>query len=108
MKHLIGGIDFGEGPRWHEGRLWYSDFHQKTVYSVGFDGNRKVELVLDDQPSGLGWMPDGSMLVVSMVKRQVLRVTGDEVFVHADLSDLATWHCNDMVVSSSGDRKSVV
>ncbi|HJP15837.1 MAG TPA: SMP-30/gluconolactonase/LRE family protein [Acidimicrobiales bacterium] len=102
MKHLIGGIDFGEGPRWHEGRLWYSDFHQKTVYSVGFDGNRKVELVLDDQPSGLGWMPDGSMLVVSMVKRQVLRVTGDEVFVHADLSDLATWHCNDMVVSSSG------
>ena len=47
-------------------------------------------------------MPDGSMLVVSMVKRQVLRVTGDEVFVHADLSDLATWHCNDMVVSSSG------
>jgi len=102
LKHLIGGIDFGEGPRWHEGRLWYSDFHQKTVYSVGFDGNRKVELVLDDQPSGLGWMPDGSMLVVSMVKRQVLRVTGDEVFVHADLSDLATWHCNDMVVSSSG------
>ncbi len=102
MKHLIGGIDFGEGPRWHEGRLWYSDFHQKTVYSVGFDGNRKVELVLDDQPSGLGWMPDGSMLVVSMIKRQVLRVTGDEVFVHADLSDLATWHCNDMVVSSSG------
>jgi sugar lactone lactonase YvrE len=102
LKHLIGGIDFGEGPRWHEGRLWYSDFHQKTVYSVGFDGNRKVELVLDDQPSGLGWMPDGSMLVVSMIKRQVLRVTGDEVFVHADLSDLATWHCNDMVVSSSG------
>ena len=102
MKHLIGGIDFGEGPRWHEGRLWYSDFHQKTVYSVDLNGERNVELTLDDQPSGLGWMPDGSMLVVSMTNRQVLRVFGNEVSVHADLSDLATWHCNDMVVNSAG------
>ena len=102
MKHLIGGIDFGEGPRWHNGRLWYSDFHQKTVYSVNLNGERSVEFTLDDQPSGLGWMPDGSMLVVSMVNRQVLRVSSDGVSVHADLSELATWHCNDMVVSSSG------
>ena len=102
MKHLIGGIDFGEGPRWHNGRLWYSDFHQKTVYSVDLNGERNVEFTLDDQPSGLGWMPDGSMLVVSMINRQVLRVSSDGVSVHADLSKLATWHCNDMVVSSSG------
>ena len=102
MKHLIGGIDFGEGPRWHNGRLWYSDFHQKTVYSVDLNGERSVEFTLDDQPSGLGWMPDGSMLVVSMVNRQVLRVSSDGVSVHADLSELATWHCNDMVVGSSG------
>jgi len=102
MKHLIGGIDFGEGPRWHNGRLWYSDFHQKTVYSVNLNGERSVEFTLDDQPSGLGWMPDGSMLVVSMVNRQVLRVSSDGVSVHADLSELATWHCNDMVVGSSG------
>ena len=101
MKHLIGGIDFGEGPRWHNGRLWYSDFHQKTVYSVDLNGERNVEFTLDDQPSGLGWMPDGSMLVVSMINRQVLRVSSDGVSVHADL-ELATWHCNDMVVSSSG------
>jgi len=102
MKHLIGGIDFGEGPRWHNGCLWYSDFHQKTVYSVDLNGERKIEFTMDDQPSGLGWMPDGSMLVVSMINRQVLRVSSDEVSVHADLSELATWHCNDMVVSSSG------
>ena len=102
MKHLIGGIDFGEGPRWHNGRLWYPDFHQKTVYSVDLNGERNVEFTLDDQPSGLGWMPDGSMLVVSMINRQVLRVSSDGVSVHADLSELATWHCNDMVVSSSG------
>ena len=102
MKHLIGGIDFGEGPRWHNGRLWYSDFHQKTVYSVDLNGERNVEFTLDDQPSGLGWMPDGSMLVVSMINRQVLRVSSDGVSVHADLSELATWHCNDMVVGSSG------
>ena len=102
MKHLIGGIDFGEGPRWHNGRLWYSDFHQKTVYSVDLNGERNAEFTLDDQPSGLGWMPDGSMLVVSMINRQVLRVSSDGVSVHADLSELATWHCNDMGVGSSG------
>ena len=102
MKHLIGDIDFGEGPRWHNGRLWYSDFHQKTVYSVDPNGERNVEFTLDDQPSGLGWMPDGSLLVISMINRQVLRVDSDGISVHADLSKLATWHCNDMVVSSSG------
>ena len=72
MKLLIGGIDFGDGPRWHNGCLWYSDFHQKTVYSVDLNGERKIEFTMDDQPSGLGWMPDGSMLVVSMINRQVL------------------------------------
>jgi sugar lactone lactonase YvrE len=100
---LLRGLDFGEGPRWHEGRLWFSDFHQHTVSSVGDDGARKVELELDDFPSGLGWLPDGRILVVAMESRRVLRVEADGAIVpHADLSAVATGRCNDMVVAADG------
>jgi sugar lactone lactonase YvrE len=100
---LVSGIDFGEGPRWHDDRLWFSDFHQHTVSSVGDDGARKVELELDDFPSGLGWLPDGRILVVAMESRRVLRVEADGAIVpHADLSAVATGRCNDMVVAADG------
>jgi sugar lactone lactonase YvrE len=101
---LYEGLDFGEGPRWHDGRLWLSDFFRHTVLSVGADGEARVELELDDQPSGLGWLPSGELLVVAMLARQVRRVTADgTVHVHADLSDLATGPCNDMVVDGRGN-----
>ena len=62
-----------------------------------------MEFEVDDAPSGLGWMPDGSMLIVSMTRRRVLRRSPDgRMSVHADLSGIATFHCNDMVVDSSG------
>lgn len=102
---LVDGIDFAEGPRWHDGRLWYSDFYQATIYSVGADGDRRAEYAnLPDRPSGLGWMPDGSLLVVFMTTRTLMRDPGDGAFVrHADLSGVATWHCNDMVVDAHGN-----
>ncbi len=100
---FVDGIDFGEGPRWHDGRLWFSDFHQHTVSSVGPDGVRRVELELADFPSGLGWLPDGRLLAVAMQSRRVLRVEPDgTVAVHADLSAVATGRCNDMVVAVDG------
>jgi len=100
---LTDGIYFGEGPRWHDGRLWFSDFYAHAVRSVSLAGDLRTEFQIDDQPSGLGWMPDGSMLIVSMTKRQVLRRTPDGVIsVHADLSHIATFHCNDMVVDARG------
>ncbi len=104
-ERLVGGIDFGEGPRWHDGRLWYSDFHQATIYSVGLDGDRRAEYTdLPDRPSGLGWMPDGSLLVVFMTSRRVMRDHGDGALVeHADLSSVAAWHCNDIVVDANGN-----
>lgn len=104
IQELIGGIDFGEGPRWHDGRLWYSDFYQHRVFAVTSDGDRQTMLELDDHPSGLGWLPDGDLLVVSMRKKKVLRVGADGAIAeHADLSDIATGRCNDMVVSSNGN-----
>ena len=100
---LAEGIWFGEGPRWRGGRLWFSDFHAHAVKSVSLAGDLRTEFEIDDQPSGLGWAPDGSLLVVSMIERQVLRRSADgAVRVHADLGDVADWHCNDMVVDGAG------
>ena len=100
---LAEGLYFGEGPRWHDGRLWLSDFNAHAVKSVSLAGDLRTEFEIDDQPSGLGWMPDGSMLIVSMIKRQVLRRTPEgAITIHADLGHIATFHCNDMVVDSRG------
>ena len=100
---LADGIYFGEGPRWHEGRLWFSDFYAHAVKSVSLAGDLRTEFEIDDQPSGLGWAPDGSMLIVSMTRRQVLRRSIDgQISLHADLSRIADFHCNDMVVDAAG------
>ena len=80
------GLYFGEGPRWHADRLWFSDFHDRSVQSMDESGACARNSTIDDQPSGLGWLPDGRMLVVSMRRRQVLRVDPDGVKTHADLS----------------------
>jgi sugar lactone lactonase YvrE len=100
---IADGLSFGEAPRWHGGRLWLSDFYNHRVLSVGAEGDMRVELVLDDQPSGLGWMPDGSLLVVGMKAQRVWRRGTDGVLaVHAELGDIATGLCNDMVVDAAG------
>ena len=57
IRVLATGIYFGEGPRWHQGRLWFSDFYAHAVKSVSLAGDLRVEFGIDDQPSGLGWMP---------------------------------------------------
>jgi len=101
-KVLATGLYFGEGPRWHEGRLWFSDFYDHAVKSMDESGAVRIELQIDDHPSGLGWLPDGRMLVVSMNQRRVLRLEGKEVRVHADLSAVATYRANDMVVDAQG------
>ncbi len=102
---LLDGGTFFEAPRWHGGRWWVSDFFSHTVFSLEADGTDvKEEVVVSEQPSGLGWAPDGSLLVVSMLDRRLLRRESasratDEV---ADLSEIAGGPCNDMVVDSVG------
>jgi sugar lactone lactonase YvrE len=100
---LLGGLGFAEGPRWHDGRLWFSDMGAARVVGVDLDGRAEVVLEVPTRPSGLGWLPDGRLLVVSMRDRRVLRLEPDgEVVVHADLADLASFDCNDMVVDGLG------
>jgi sugar lactone lactonase YvrE len=107
MKHhlrtLAPAIYFGEGPRWRNGRLWFSDFYAHRVCSVDLAGDLRTELELEGRPSGLGWMPDGSLLVVRMELRQVWRRWNDGRFaLHADLADHSAHLCNDMVVDGQG------
>ena len=101
-RTLAEGIYFGEGPRWHDGRLWFSDFYAHTVKSIDESGDMRVELELDDQPSGLGWLPDGRLLVVAMKERAVKRLDPGGLVLHADISALTVHLCNDMVVDAGG------
>jgi sugar lactone lactonase YvrE len=103
-EDLVTGLTFSEGPRFYNGSLWLSDFFSKRVLKVDVDSG-EVETVcqLDDQPSGLGWLPDGRMLVVSMLNRKVYRLEANgELKEHADLNSIATYHCNDMLVDTVG------
>ncbi len=99
---LVDGLYFGEGPRWHHGRLWFSDFYAHAVKSIDESGQLRTELELDDQPSGLGWLPDGRLLVVAMQERALKRLDADGLVLHADLRHLTAHLCNDMVVDAQG------
>lgn len=103
MDTVVEGLSFGEGPRWHDGRLYFSDFYRHAVFAVNADGSTEIVAEVANQPSGLGWLPDGRMLIVSMIDRKLLRQESDGTLVeHADLGGIATWHCNDMVVDGAG------
>ena len=100
---LLEGLYFGEGPRWHDGRLYFSDFYDHAVRTVTPEGKAETVCTVANQPSGIGWLPDGRMLIVSMTDRKLLRREADGTLVeHADLSAIATYHCNDMVVDGAG------
>jgi sugar lactone lactonase YvrE len=99
---VLTGLAFAEGPRWHAGRLWFSDMYDHLVLAVDMDGNAETILAVPGQPSGLGWLPDGTLLVVSMTDRRLLRLDPTGLAEVADLSALATFHCNDMVVDAEG------
>jgi sugar lactone lactonase YvrE len=97
------GLHFGEAPRWHDGRLWYSDFYRHGVFSISAaGGDERRELTVPGQPSGLGWLPDGSLLVVSMTDHHVLRWANGALSVHCDITPYCGYWANDMAVSVTG------
>jgi len=103
LTRLADGGGFFEGPRWHDGRWWVSDFYRRTVSTYDTDGHEEQVLTVEAQPSGLGWLPDGSLLVVSMKDHRLLRRDTDgSLDVFADLSDHCGGHLNDMVADAQG------
>ena len=105
MVTVVDDLAFPEGPRWRDGWLWFSDMHAKTVQRFNPLTAELVHVLrVETLPSGLGWLPEGDLLVVSMLNRQVLRMHADcSVSTHADLWNLALFHCNDMVTDSRGN-----
>ena len=102
LKPFLQGLAFPEGPRWHDGALWFSDFYTHRVVRATLDGRSQTVVEVPGQPSGLGWLPDGRLLVVSMTDRKLLRLDPQGLVEVADLSRLAPFHCNDMVVDAHG------
>jgi sugar lactone lactonase YvrE len=103
LHTLLEGGAFFESPRWHDGRWWVSDFYRHLVLSVSEGGEPREVLEVEEQPSGLGWMPDGSMLVVSMRDHRVLRWSTEAgVREHADVSEYCGGPLNDMVLDRYG------
>jgi sugar lactone lactonase YvrE len=104
MQLLTDGGTYFEAPRWREGRWWVSDFYHHAVLAIAPDGASEQVATVAGQPSGMGWLPDGSLLVVSMKDHTIMRRSSDgELTVHADLTEHCGGHANDMVVTAEGN-----
>lgn len=101
---IFSDLRFPEGARWHEGQLWFSDMHTGQVFTSDPAGRTLREVVVvDDQPSGLGWLPDGSLLISCMLARKVRRLeAGGTLTTFADVSMHTSSPINDLVTSTDG------
>ncbi len=101
-RTVLEGLAFPECPRWHDDALFFSDMHDGIVWRLNPQGAATKILELPSFPAGLGWLPDGTLQVVSMRDRCLLRLTANGLAVFADLSALAPGYTNDMVVDRDG------
>ncbi len=102
IRVLADGLGLPEGPRWHDGRLVVSDILGRQVVAIDSHGQKTVLAEVPGQPSGLGWLPDGRMVVVSMTALMLLVQDGAAMVPAVDLSPWSTDRCNDMVVDGRG------
>lgn len=102
VEILVSGGGFFEGPRWRDGTWWVSDFYRHAVYRVAPNGTETKVVDVDQQPSGLGWLPDGSLVIASMKDHRLLRFADGELSTVADLSEHAGGYLNDLVVDDAG------
>jgi len=102
LRTVLSGGGFFEGPRWHDGTWWVSDFCRHQVSTVDADGTETVVVEVEQQPSGLDWLPDGSLVIVSMKDQRVLRLAGGTLSTLADLAPYCGGHLNDLVVDRAG------
>lgn len=99
---LLDGLLFPESPRWYDNKLWFSDQEMNKVITVNLEGKAETIVEMENRPSGLGWQPDGKLLIVSMEDRRLLQLDPSGLIEYADLSNLSTFYCNDMVVDKKG------
>ena len=99
---ILSGFHFLECPRWHDSRLWLSDFLGDQVLATDLRGNVDIIATIAGEPAGLGWLPDGRLLIVSRRGRKVMRLEPNGTLVlHGDVS-AAPGRSNDMAVDAAG------
>lgn len=104
LQTLLTGLAMGESPRWRDNRLWYSDMGAGEVGAVDLAGASETIARVPAMPMGLGWLPDGTMLIVSAQDGRLLRREPDgSLATHADLSGLSAFPWGDMVVDGRGN-----
>src|SRR5215471_3948021 len=104
LHTLMTGIAFGESPRWHEGRLWFSDWGAQEVVAVDLEGKSEVIVRVPSFPFCIDWLPDGRLLIVSGGDGLLLRREPDGSLVtHAALTGLAQYKWNEIVVDGRGN-----
>ena len=101
-KIILRGLAFPESPRWHGGKLWFSDMHAHKVMTVDLKGKTETICEVPLCPSGLGWTADGRLLIVSMKDKKLMRLDASGLTCLADLNGLASGQCNDMVTDALG------
>jgi sugar lactone lactonase YvrE len=100
-RPFVDGIVYGEGPRWHHGRLWFTDGPAGRVYSAGEDGGLTVQAEVP-KASGLGWLPDGTLVVSALFDAKIYHVDArGEIVATFDVSDMAL-STNDLLVTPGG------
>lgn len=100
---LLSGLSFTECPRWRDGRLYFSDRYTRRILAASMDGSVETYARTDGLPAGIGFLPDGRLLITSMRDRKVLRCESNGAIVeHADLSAFAPGYLNDMLVDDKG------
>lgn len=98
----LDGLLFPETPRWRDGRLWLTDRYAQRVLTLSPRDVVETILTMDDRPGGLGWLPDGALLVIAIETRRIYRLVAGQLELHADLSAMTPWPCNDMLVDQAG------
>lgn len=102
LSPFLSDLGFAEGPRWHDGALWFSDIVQHRVMQVTPQGELSIVVEIQGEPSGLGWLPDGSLLIVSMEEHNVLRWQNGQLKHYCHTAPISRAKLNDMVVDKHG------
>ena len=105
LQCVLDGGRYFEGPRWHAGRLWFVDCMERTLLSLSPSGEREQHAKFDDDtPCGLGILPDGRLVVLTMYRKRLMTYADGRLSLYADLSGIATGTIDDMIIDGLGPR----
>jgi sugar lactone lactonase YvrE len=103
LKGVLDGGRYFEGPRWHGDRLWFVDCMDRTLLSIDPSGKREQHAKFeDDTPCGLGVLPDGKLIVLTMFRKRLMTYADGRLSLHTDLSGIARGTIDDMIVDGLG------